>query len=332
MTSEHLDSWDLTRAMLESSTGAGVLGAALRHHLARPGKQVRGWLALECSLALGVGVGRARQLAVACELIHNASLVHDDVQDRDAMRRGHSTVWHRFGDEIAISLGDELLVHALSIVADLNRVSPDLAPLFRTTISTVIRGQCDELVRRGERILSHDDYEEIAAAKTGAMLALTIVGSLTLANAHAASRSTADRIATLAGTAFQIHDDLLDVDGTKGRGLPGSDLLEGKLSWPWIAFLDEATPETRDRLLALLGQPDRRKSDVLAWIHELQASAAPERARSRARQLLRQAELLAGQLPASIAACVKRRLLQPIGNACSEGLTTTTTSRSTRRA
>lgn len=261
--------------VVAQSAATGILGAAARFHLARPGKEVRGRLAMRIAGALAVSEGAARGLATACELLHNASLVHDDVQDRDVVRRGRETVWSRFGEPIAINLGDHLIASAFRVLAEVDAPAPhraDLLAMFARATSTLAAGQSAEILRRDDGTMDCATYETVAAAKTGPLLALPIEGALLLAGSTLAQREAARAGAADFGVAFQILDDVADLVGRKQRLERGADLREGKLTWPMLIFLEDADAEIGDRFRAFLRGPRAARSDVGPWVQTLLAA------------------------------------------------------------
>jgi geranylgeranyl pyrophosphate synthase len=121
----------------------GLLGDATAYHLASGGKAWRARLATECCEALGVHPQHSVRLAVACELVHQASVVHDDVQDAAPLRRGRASVGAKFGVPAALCVGDHLLVNAFVELATLP-ASPALARLFGAGISQMAAAQAEE--------------------------------------------------------------------------------------------------------------------------------------------------------------------------------------------
>jgi geranylgeranyl pyrophosphate synthase len=194
------------------------VGAAL-YHIRTGGQRVRARLGLHAALALGQSADDAICLAAAAELLHNASLVHDDLQDRDSTRRGRPTVWAIYGDNVAICAGDLLLAsayRALSAYGDCRKL-PDLLMLAYDRTATAIEGQCDDL---SSLINSHDlaDYKKIATAKSGALLSLPIEFALVASGRKeltALARSAAEAFAI----AYQIVDDLADIGPDPAKGL-----------------------------------------------------------------------------------------------------------------
>ena len=96
---------------------------AVIHHLRTPGLRVRSQIALHAADCLGVDAQSALAIATCCELLHNASLIHDDLQDRDQLRRGMQAVWSMFGDDVALCAGDLLLSSAYAALADVTNIA-----------------------------------------------------------------------------------------------------------------------------------------------------------------------------------------------------------------
>jgi geranylgeranyl pyrophosphate synthase len=157
-------------------------------------------------------------LAAACELLHNASLVHDDIHDRDTHRRGKPSVWHKFGDEVAICAGDLLLSAASCALSQFGRVArlPELFALMHSRVSSAVRGQCVDLKRPRRSVMTIDEYKKIAVAKSGALLSLPTELAL-LASGHSHALGQARQAAELFAIGYQIYDDLFDVEKDAAR-------------------------------------------------------------------------------------------------------------------
>ncbi len=292
----------LHEEVTKAAAVSGVLGAAARHHFASPGKQLRGRLAIELATALGVSDANAMALGAACELMHNASLVHDDVQDRDVLRRGRDTVWLRFGDPIAINLGDHLLAQAFAAMAAAGADSGHsarLCSLFGDAITATARGQSDEILRRDERTSTMREYERMACDKTGPLFAIPIQASLILSGASDATVAAASRGGASLGTAFQILDDASDFLDLKGRGSAGADLREGKLTWPMLHYLDRVETRVRTAFSNLLAARSRSDDEVAGWVRAMLESGAVDASFSRVDALIARAEREWRSLPES---------------------------------
>jgi len=185
---------------------------AVRYQLAEGGQRIRSRLALQAGIALGLEAADAARLAATAELLHNASLVHDDVQDQEQMRRGRPAVWVAFGKDMAICVGDLLLSAAYGSLVGYSRpeVLPDLLRCVHERTAQVIRGQCAELAGRDRPVSSLAEYEQIVAGKSAALLSLP----LELAFIAAGKAAWGPRIWAAArafGVGYQMIDDLEDV-------------------------------------------------------------------------------------------------------------------------
>lgn len=192
--------------------------AAAIYHLGTGGQRIRAVLALHAGRCLGLTLKDTQALALACELVHNASLIHDDLHDRDAYRRGQPSVWNKFGDEVAICAGDLLIsasYFALSQIEDVARVHA-LFALMHARISNAIRGQCADLSRPKNRAATIGDYKNIALTKSGALLSLPTELAL-LAGGQDMFLILAREAALAFSIAYQIHDDLADAVADAAR-------------------------------------------------------------------------------------------------------------------
>jgi geranylgeranyl pyrophosphate synthase len=191
---------------------------AASYHLGSGGQRVRGMLALHAGNCLGLTPADSQTLAATCELLHNASLIHDDLHDRDILRRGKSSVWHRFGDDVAICAGDLLLSASYLALSQLTQIDrlPALFALMHRRISSAIRGQCTDLKRPTHRAVTIDDFNNIARIKSGALLSLPTELAL-LAAGESLALGQARQAAESFAIAYQIYDDLLDVEKDTAR-------------------------------------------------------------------------------------------------------------------
>jgi farnesyl diphosphate synthase len=235
--------------LLDGATLAGEfsrpprLVAAMRHAALGGGKRLRPFLVVE-SAALAGASGQGPLLAgCALECLHCYSLVHDDLpsMDNDDLRRGQPTVHKKFDEATAILAGDGLLTLAFDILA-----RPEVHPSAEVRIALVLElarasglggivgGQMLDLAAEGrfeaKRQLSQDEIVTLQAMKTGALLRFACRAGGILGQADAATRSALDRYGAAVGQAFQIADDLLDVEGdtaTLGKAA-GKDAAAGK--------------------------------------------------------------------------------------------------------
>jgi geranylgeranyl diphosphate synthase type I len=253
---------EVEAAMLQLAGGGArdFAGRMAREHLLGGGKRLRARLALASLEVLGGERHDGVAWAAACELLHNATLVHDDLQDGDTTRRGRPTCWTLHGPAQAVNAGDLLLM--LPFLA-LERVpaSPDrrLALSFALArhAAATARGQSAEMCLAAEGRFGWDDYLAAVEGKTGALFQLPVEGAALLAGrASPDARTLAEAFRGL-GTLFQLQDDVLDLYGEKGRGAAGSDLREGKVSALVVEHLSRH-PEDEAWLRALLTLPRER--------------------------------------------------------------------------
>jgi octaprenyl-diphosphate synthase len=209
--------------------------------LTNQGKQLRPML-----VALGAGAtGRVTDAhvtaAVVIEMVHLATLVHDDVIDEAQIRRSRPTLAANWGNEISVLLGDCLFAHALKLAASFP--TPDICRAVATSTNTVCSGEILQTQREKHLNLGRAEYFKILQMKTGELFALSCELGAFL-NKAAGSLGHALRQYGLAiGTAYQIYDDCVDLFGsedTAGKSL-GSDLAKGKLTLPMLILLERAS-------------------------------------------------------------------------------------------
>ncbi len=152
-----------------------LLLQSMQHQLRMGGRRTRSLLALQISAILNISDNDSIALASACELLHQASLVHDDIQDEHPTRRGHPTVWNKFGKDYALCVGDFLLSAAYVALTDCENVTrlKDMLLATHSYISTVISGQCEDILGRAQAP-SIQEYERMVLKKSGSLLELPL--------------------------------------------------------------------------------------------------------------------------------------------------------------
>lgn len=269
-------------------------GTIVAEHLRAGGRRVRAWLALEAAQALGVAPTAAIGWAAACELLHNATLVHDDIQDGDRHRRGAPTAWVRHGVPQAIVAGDLLLVLPILALGDVGArpaLRWHLAETLHAHAARTARGQALDLAMREERAADREAYNRVASAKTGAFFALPVHGSALLAGLAPRQAAMLGAAFDRLGVLYQLVDDVVDLYGDKGRAASGADVREGKVSalvvehlrlhprdaaWLW-EILDRPRTETTAAVVAEVAtrfDASGALDAVLARVESLAATAA----------------------------------------------------------
>ena len=208
------------------------------------GKRIRPLMLLLCTSACGATWEPALPAAAAVELVHNFSLVHDDIQDNSDKRRGRPTTWVKWGMPMAINVGDALFVLSNQAIMDLKEYyAPDVivraAEILHNTCLDLTRGQFLDMSYEERVDLSVDDYWPMVAGKTAALLsACCHIGAL-LGGADEAKQESYRSFGHYLGIAFQVQDDILGIWGNEsvtGKSA-ASDLVEGKNSLPVLAGL-----------------------------------------------------------------------------------------------
>ncbi len=246
-------------------TGDGFLDEVTTHLIAAGGKRLRPMLALAAATGGARPATEADLLGgVSVELVHLASLYHDDVIDEATVRRNVESVNSRFGNLVAIVAGDYLLARSAAIAAGLGT---EIAELLANTLGQLCQGQVAEVRSAFQMSRTKDEYFTAIAGKTAALMATSCrIGALT----GGLDRDEIDAFTDFGrcfGMVFQLRDDVLDVIATEGElGKPaGQDLAEGIYTLPVLVALDEAGPDSElASLLGLpLGAPEREKARAI---------------------------------------------------------------------
>ncbi len=208
---------------IETEADRGFLRESLEYHFSAKGGENRARIASHAAFALGLDENDAFLIAASVELLHNASLIQDDLQDRSEDRRKLPTVWRKFGESTAIALTDFLISSSYRLLADLSRPEklPACLDCIHTTIHQSLQGQTRDL--RNNEAVSAKDCLEIAAAKSGPLFSLALEMPLR-ASGNASFTSLARNAAFAFGKGYQIYDDLKDYEADK-TGLAGANLV-----------------------------------------------------------------------------------------------------------
>ncbi|MEX0638891.1 MAG: polyprenyl synthetase family protein, partial [Balneolaceae bacterium] len=219
-----------------------------RYVLGNGGKRIRPALVLIAARLYGASHDRALPAALSIELIHNFTLVHDDIMDQAETRRGRKTVHKKWTMPVAILAGDELMVEALRILSGyLDSMSTKQFQLLYNTIldstRTVCEGQALDLEFEHRFTVSSSEYLEMIEGKTAALISASLVSGAIVAGASDQELKALDRLGKDLGLAFQIQDDLLDViaDEAKFGKVSGGDIREGKKTYLMLLALERCS-------------------------------------------------------------------------------------------
>lgn len=280
------------------AAGQAALAALLVEQNASGGKRLRGILPMAIVSACGGSSAAALDLAAAIELAHNGTLVHDDVQDNDRLRRGQPTLWTIFGIPQAINAGDALMVAPIGLLLRSTAIDPavvnEIAALLAEALVETVRGQVADIGLREEPEVTLDLLTGIHLAKTAPLFGVCLQGSALVLGLPAAAQAQAQLAASSLGLAFQVRDDLLDVAGNKGRGHAGADLREGKVTVPAL-FASQVAPAheflaLRTDLARAASQLTLDDATVAHWVQWIVDHGGAQRAQLWLAELLSTAE------------------------------------------
>jgi len=269
---------------------------ALVKHVGRfRGKMLRPTLLLLAGKATGRLVPEHITLATVVEMVHMATLVHDDVLDDAELRRKGATINHLRGNEAAVLLGDYLISHSFHLCSGLQ--SQFASRLIGRTTNQVCEGELLQIHHRGNFALDEETYLQIIRLKTASLCAACCLLGAKYAGAREAQVRGLERYGLLLGMAFQIQDDILDLVGdvsAVGKTL-GSDIEKGKMTLPLIHFMRTAPRQHRQLLLSLL---EGHEPDKVEKIRNLVIpSDSIDHARRRAREFIAEAVAALADLP-----------------------------------
>ncbi len=272
-------------------------------YIKRGGKRLRPALLLLICRALKGDMGKAVKLATIIELFHNFTLMHDDICDNSAYRRGEPTLHVQYGVPIALNSGDALYTTVWNTFPGIG-TSPkktfDIQKLCGAVFEKVTIGQGMELswYRENRFDLSEDNYFEMAGGKTASLIGLSCQLGGLLASAPKRTREKLRMFGEKLGLAFQIHDDVLNIDGDfkKYKKKIGEDISEGKRTIMVIHLLARATPQEREKVIHVLSTHSTVQQDIDYVIAVMKRYGSLDYARKKAAKLVSDAKNLLSTL------------------------------------
>jgi octaprenyl-diphosphate synthase len=275
----------------------GLITQVNTHLFQMQGKLFRPTLLLLAEEATGTPNERSITLAAVVELVHLATLVHDDSVDHSVLRRGMPTINALFSHQVSVIMGDYLYSRAVTELVHLNDLEP-LRVLSRVTNEMTI-GEMRQLLAHDPLQFSEEEYDLLIQSKTASLVSGACeVGAL---QARPADRLALRRFGEALGMAFQIVDDLLDYVGDSSvTGKPsGSDLREHKVTLPLIAALSRMGPQERRMVAELLTTPEPSDAQIVEVIATVGEAGGFDYARQRALNLAERADRELDRLPSS---------------------------------
>ena len=257
------------------------LRAALEHLLAAGGKRVRPTLSLLVGNMLGAPLEKVVTLGAAVELLHTATLVHDDLIDGSLLRRGTPTLNARWSPPATVLTGDFLFARAAKLAAETDHLP--LMKLFSETLAIIVNGELTQMfTSRG--LINRDNYDKRIYAKTASLFEMTTRAAAMVSPVNEESIESMRDFGYQIGMAFQIVDDILDFSGDQNAvGKPlGSDLLNGLVTLPAIYFA-EINPDDLD-VLSLPQGGWTNNENMSRLVEKIRSSSCTKKAMVEAEQ------------------------------------------------
>ena len=246
--------------------------SVIRYFLSRRGKQLRPIITILAAKLIGQVNSSTIYGAVSLELLHNATLMHDDVIDQSAQRRGADTINKIWDNRVAVLMGDFFLSkclycsHATGSLA-ISRILADM-------VTELVEGELEQISNIRSRMLSENSYFSVIRGKTASLFSACMkIGALSV-GATDEQMSRISRVGELMGLLFQIRDDIFDYyPATAEVGKPtGHDILEGKITLPLLYALQHGPAEEVERMRAIIDQPEELSSAQIGQLVEFAKS------------------------------------------------------------
>lgn len=269
---------------------------AAGHLIINGGKRLRPFMVIKSCQILGGKASIAMPAASAVEMVHNFTLVHDDIMDNDEMRHGVPTVHKKFGMSVAILAGDVLFSKAYQVISD-SKLSPDATKKIVSRLAKacveVCEGQLYDIKMAEEkRIPSQPDYIKMIEKKTAALFDVSCSMGAICATKDSKDISNLSSFGKNLGIAFQITDDLIGVMGdSKITKKPvGNDLREGKKSLPILMAIKLAKGKNKKIILKSFGNPKASKTELENAVEVIRSLGIEENVRNQALKYAEKAE------------------------------------------
>ena len=243
------DSWEQIRILMSETlhTDVELLRQVNENIIDHSGKLLRPLVSLLTAKALGSTNGDSIKLSVAAEILHNATLIHDDVADESRERRGLPTLMSTLGPSSAVLVGDFWLAKAVELIYD-TECYKGVSRFFSRTLTDLAEGEMLQLEKSMSGNTSEEDYFKIIFCKTASLFRASCLAGAVSVGADEKSMKAAEDYGTALGIAFQIKDDILDYAGDEQLGKPvGVDLKERKITLPLLGAMKHSSRESEMR-------------------------------------------------------------------------------------
>lgn len=272
----------------------------LKYIVSLKGKRIRPIITLLCALSFGKTTKQTFRSAIVVELLHTASLLHDDVIDQSSVRRGKKTLNARFDNHLAILVGDYLYGKALSLLQ--TQEDFNLMPIFGKIATDLPQGEIREDEAINKKDTSIDFYLKVIYEKTASLIeasALCGACSCEKDNETEINFQQIKELGKAIGMAFQIKDDILDYKDNTGKE-KGIDIKEGKITIPLIYYIESVSEEEKEEILSMLYSPNKTEVMIKDLLQKVCDSGAIDRAEQAMISFSKQALNIINTFPKNI--------------------------------
>ncbi len=274
------------------STGVPLIDNTAVHLFIKGGKKIRAAIVILAGGLKGPLPDRIIEVASATEICHAATLVHDDIIDKSILRRGDITVSEKWGNKIAVLVGDYMYTKALDTIVSIG--NPEMFPVIVEATRDMVKGELYQLQYSAVNVINREHYFNIIELKTARFMGACAKLGGQMAGFPKEITDGLFRFGLNLGYAFQIVDDTLDLidDAVTGKDT-GNDFMDGKVTLPFLRMLDTMDEEKRKEFREMAAQPDREKWEIVK--KELRESGTIEYSLNTARDYITRAgEFLRG--------------------------------------
>lgn len=287
---------DRVNSVIDSSLASEIslLDSTNKMVLSRSGKQIRPVLALLTAKACSGGFVSKDTVnyAAASELLHNATLLHDDVADNSPMRRGMPTVMSLLGGRASVLLGDFWLVKAMEVILSGGNSSGRVIRIFASTLSDLAEGELLQLQKADSGDTQETDYYKIIYNKTASLFVASAVSAALSVGADEEKLKAVKAYAKCLGIAFQIRDDIFDYQDNASTGKPaGMDLKERKMTLPLLGALFQVDAEQAAKVRRMVCEIDEHPEYQKLIVEFVKSVGGLEYARKRLREYVDKAKI-----------------------------------------
>lgn len=271
----------------------------VRYVLEGGGKRIRPILVILACKAAGGNQDDCLDAAVAVEILHNFTLVHDDIMDNDDLRRSRETVHKKWDEATAILAGDGLVALAYHYLLKTKTTEiTAIANIFTTGIIDLCEGQALDKEFEGRFDIDLDQYMLMVEKKTARLLMISSEIGAIIGGANQKQRQILSEFSRQLGNAFQIQDDLLDMETTSGKTF-GSDIKQKKRTILFVHAFNHADQNTKHQLLNIINRPEISDDDVVKARDLFETNGTLNFARQEVASRIRQAQQVLNQLSPS---------------------------------